>query len=177
MLIDYRHYKKRVLKAYKSTGIKNSQALFLVFGTMAVLASYPSFNAHQARIEADKADIDQKTLERRILQRQLDSEKEKAIIAEQRYKSCLPVVGENFKNGTHYFAGIQEGSLIQDRITGNTLPSGTIICDGFGNTASINSDGKATNFAYTGDRDVIQKRLKRFKASQFSQPIISTGKE
>ncbi|MGD1873068.1 MAG: hypothetical protein ACFB02_08440 [Mastigocoleus sp.] len=166
------NYLDSISKFYNSLGLKPTQTFFIIAGVIAIAASYPSFIKHQARIEADKADLQEKTLQRRALQRQFESEREQAMIANERYKSCLPVVGETFKNGTHYFSGIQKGSVIRDRITEKPLPQGTVVCDSHGITAVIDANGQASFTAYTGDRDIIQARLKRFKGSQYSQPII-----
>lgn len=158
---------------WRRTGLSTAQGLFIVAGVIAVGLSYPSFVKYQAAIERDKAVIDQATAQRRELQIQFDSEKEQAEIANARYKTCLPVVGETMRNGTHYFSGIQKGVVIHDRITGRPLVKGTIICDAFGQTASVGADGTPQHFAFTGDRDVIQARLKRFRGSQFSQPVAN----
>ena len=88
-----------------------------------------------------------------------------------RYKSCLPVVGEEYRNGTHYFTGLKEGDKPIDRISGKPLPQGTVICDGHGVTTVVDEEGKVSYTAYTGNRDVVQARLKRFRGSQYSQPV------
>ncbi|MGB6298678.1 MAG: hypothetical protein WBF90_21190, partial [Rivularia sp. (in: cyanobacteria)] len=64
-----------------------------------------------------------------------------------------------------------DGDKPKDRITGKVLPTGTVICDAHGTTAVINDNGAATYTAYTGNRDVVQARLKRFRGSQYSQPV------
>ena len=114
------------------------------------------------QIKAKKAELEQ----------ELALEQHQEMIANKRYKSCIPVVGEIFKNGTHYFTGINETTIARDRITGKTLPPNTIICDANGMTARVSDNGKPTAFAYTGDRDIIQSRLKRFRGSQYSNPIL-----
>lgn len=117
------------------------------------------------RVNAKKAELEQ----------ELQLEQHQEMIADKRYKSCLPVVGNEFKRGTHYFTGITKDTVIKDRITSQALPPNTIVCDVHGVTAKINHEGKPFAFAYTGNRDVIQLRMKRFRGSQYSQPIIKTG--
>ncbi|MBW4600335.1 MAG: hypothetical protein KME29_12195 [Calothrix sp. FI2-JRJ7] len=168
-----KNYFDDIQSAWSRTGLKAAQGFFLIAGIVAVGFSYPSFQKYQASIDRDKATIDQITAQRRELQLQLESEKEQAEIANERYKTCLPVVGENFKNGTHYFAGIQEGMIIHDRITGKPLPQGTVICDAFGNTGTLDENGKVKSLAFTGNRALIEQRLKRFRGSQFSNPVIN----
>ena len=158
---------------WQSTGLKPAQGFFIVFGALALIGSAPSFLKHQARIEADKAELQRIATDRRILQRQFEAEKEQAAIANERYKTCNPVVGKEFKNGTHYFSGIKVGEVIKDRITKKPLPKGTVVCDAHGVTGVINDKGQVTHTAFTGNRDIIQKRLKRFRGSQYSQPVIS----
>lgn len=157
---------------WRATGLKPVQGFFLFAGVFAVAVSYPSFLKHQSRIEHDKAELQKIESKRRALSRQFQAEKEQAEIANQRYKTCLPVVGGERRGNTHYFSGIQKGAVIKDRITNKPLPTGTVICDAHGTTGVIGEKGKVTFTAYTGDRDVIQARLKRFRGSQYSQPVV-----
>ncbi|MGB3641681.1 MAG: hypothetical protein WBA39_29505 [Rivularia sp. (in: cyanobacteria)] len=157
---------------WNSTGLSPVQGFFIVAGVLAVVTSYPSFIKHQARIENDKAALQKIEGQRRNLSRQFQAEQEQAKIANQRYATCLPVVGEQYQNGTHYFSGIQTGTVIFDRISNKPLPTGTVICDANGTTGVIGDKGAVTFTAFTGDRNVIQKRLKRFRGSQYSQPIV-----
>ena len=161
-----------IQQLWSSTGLIPVQGLFIAAGVIAVGLSIPSFQKHQARIEADKAKIAEITQQQRQLQIQFEAEQEQATIAEQRYKTCLPVVGQEFKNGTHYFVGIQPGVVIRDRVSNKPLAQGTVICDANGTTATISADGTPQHFAYTGDRNIVQQRLKRFRGSQFSNPVV-----
>lgn len=167
-----KNYLDDIQSVWSRTGLNPAQGFFIVAGVIAIGLSYPSFQRHQARIEQDKAAINQITTQRRELQIQYESEKEQAEIANKRYKTCLPVVGQAMRNGTHYFSGIQQGIVIHDRVTNKPLVKGTVICDAHGQTAVIGADGTPQHFAYTGDRNVIQARLKRFRGSQYSQPVI-----
>ena len=160
-------------RLWTATGLKPVQGFFIVFGALALIGSAPSFLKHQARIDADKAELQRISAERRILKRQFEAETEQAEIANKRYSTCLPVVGKEFKNNTHYFSGIKVGEVIKDRITGNPLPKGTVICDAHGSTGVIDEKGKVRHIAFTGNRDVIKSRLKRFRGSQYSQPVVS----
>ncbi len=134
--------------------------------------AYPNIQAHQSANRESQKDIAQRELKADILERQLEFEQRQALVAEKRYESCLPVVGESLKNGTHYFSGLQEGDIPTDRITKKPLPKGTVICDAHGSTGVINENGEIAFTAYTGNRDLVQKRLTRFKGSQYSQPVI-----
>lgn len=145
--------------------------MFLGLIGSAVLLSIPSLEKHQARIDAVRTEVKQRQAIADKLKRQLKYEQQQSAIANQRYKSCLPVVGSQFNNGTHYFTGLKEGDKPRDKITGKLLPTGTVICDAHGNTAVISKDGTARYFAFTGNRDLIQKRLQRFRGSQYTQPV------
>ena len=155
-----------------SMGIKPSNLMFGGLLIIGAIASIPSIQKHQARTDLIRADIKARESRAEALLRQLEYEQRQAEVANKRYKSCLPVVGEEYRNGTHYFTGLKKGDKPKDRITGDYLPTGTVICDAHGTTAVINQDGAVSYTAYTGDRDVVQARLKRFKNSQYSQPVI-----
>ena len=126
-------------------------------------------------MDAVRQEVSQNQQQIDALEREAELEKTQDAIAVERYKNCLPVVGENYKNGTHYFAGLDSGLIPVDRITGKAFPKGTVICDAHGSTAVINQSGEITFPAYTGNRDVVQKRLQRFKGSEYSQPVIKEG--
>ncbi len=103
------------------------------------------------------------------LNQQLAFEKEQAVIADQRYSSgCIPVVNGEYPNIT--YQSIAEGMQIFDRHTKTPLPSGTIVCDGQGNTGVVGLNG-VESIAFTGNRDVVQKRLTRFRGGVYAQPI------
>lgn len=152
-------------------GIKPSNLLFGGLLIVGAIASIPSIQKHQARIDLIRDDIKAREAKAEALDRQLQYEQRQAEVANKRYQSCLPVVGNEYRNGTHYFTGLKEGDKPKDRITGKVLPTGTVICDAHGTTAVIDDNGAATYTAYTGDRDVVQARLKRFRGSQYSQPV------
>jgi len=139
---------------------------------LGVLISIPKVNQINYTREMRVREIKALNLKQEELERELRFEQQQEMIANKRYKSCLPVVGQEFKNGTHYFTGISEGQEITDRITDKPLPQGVVVCDIHGVTGVLDSEGKVKNIAYTGDRKVIQTRLKRFRGSQYSQPIV-----
>ncbi|MEW6496893.1 MAG: hypothetical protein AB1589_30885 [Cyanobacteriota bacterium] len=102
------------------------------------------------------------------LEQQFKFEQEQAAIAEARYKKgCLPVVAEVYP---HKYIAISEGQIIKDRVTGKPLPSGTVVCDANGTTGVI-SEGDVGAIAFTGDRDMVASRLRRFRGGTYSQPI------
>ena len=154
-----------------SLGIKPSNLLFGGLLVIGAIASIPSIQKHQARTDLIRADIKARESRAEALLRQLEYEQRQAEVANKRYKSCLPVVGKEYRNGTHYFTGLKEGDKPKDRISGKYLPSGTVVCDAHGVTGVINQDGAVSYTAYTGDRDLVQSRLSRFRGSIYSQPV------
>ena len=158
-------------------GIKPTNLLFGGLLIIGAIASIPSIQKHQARTDLIRADIKQREAKASALDRQLEFEQRQAEVANKRYKTCLPIVGEEYRNGTHYFTGLKEGDKPIDRISGKYLPTGTVVCDAHGNSGVINEDGAVSYTAYTGDRDVVQARLKRFRGSQYSQPVNTFVKE
>lgn len=163
--------KQQVNETLRTVNIKPSTLLFGVGAAIALILSYPSLSKYQAEMDKVREEVKVTAAKEEALQRQADFEKSQALIANDRYKECLPVVGSVYRNGRHYFTSISEGQQIFDRITKKPLAQGTVICDANGNSAVINSEGKAAALAYTGNRNIIQERLKRFKTSQYSQPI------
>lgn len=169
--------KNQLVEKLYGLGIKPSNFFFGLASVIAIILSMPSLRKYQdqmAVIRNEVADISGKSQK---LERELEFEQSQAKVANERYKLCLPVVGKTFRNGTHYFTGLREGEIPQDRVTGQPLPTGTIVCDAHGTTAVINNQGQVTSTAYTGDRDLIQSRLKRFRYSMYSQPILNTGEQ
>ena len=164
----YKQFRESLL----SLGIKPSNLLFGGLLVIGAIASIPSIQKHQARTDLIRADIKAREAKASALLRQFEYEQRQAEVANKRYKSCLPVVGKEYRNGTHYFTGLKEGDKPKDRISLKYLPSGTVVCDAHGVTGVINQDGAVSYTAYTGDRDVVQARLKRIKNSQYSQPVI-----
>jgi hypothetical protein len=165
----YQHFRNSLL----DIGIKPTSLVFGGLILTALAVSTPSLEKHQARVNLIRDEIKQREAVAEKLERQLNYEQRQARVANKRYESCLPVVDDIYNNGTHYFTGIREGDKPKDKITRKNLPTGTIICDAHGNTAVIDRNGAVNFLAFTGDRDVIQKRLSRFRGSQYSQPIIN----
>ncbi|QFS51309.1 hypothetical protein GXM_08803 [Nostoc sphaeroides CCNUC1] len=121
-----------------------------------------------------KQSIAENSKQQTILEQQLEFEKEQATIADARYKTgCLPIVATVYP---HKYVTIVQGKVIQDRITRNPLPRGTVVCDANGNTGVIADRGEVEAIAFTGNRDLVATRLKRFRGGTYSQPIDTGGK-
>lgn len=153
-------------------GITPANFAFVGLVFAALVFSIPALEKHQKRVNLIRSEIKQREALTEKLERQLNYEKRQARIANERYKSCLPIVGTEYRNETHYFIGLKKGDMPKDRITGKQLPSGTVVCDAHGNTAVVNKKGTVSYLAFTGDRNIVQSRLSRFRGSQYSQPVI-----
>lgn len=167
-----------------ASSIRWERVFWVVVLILGVVVSLPGLSKYR-KTQAERRALYQKNLEREEFLRlkQEAFEKEQAL-ANKLYKSCIPVVGEEYKNGTHYFTSLIPRSIPRDRITGEPFAPGVWICDANGTVGRIDKDGRlgslddrgnVYNIFYTGDRDVVQKRLKRFRGSQYSQPVLEGG--
>ncbi|BAY90780.1 MULTISPECIES: hypothetical protein [unclassified Tolypothrix] len=104
------------------------------------------------------------------LERAEASRKQQTVIANSRYKACELIVAGGGKQKIT-FPAINPNTIVTDRNTGTPLVRGTTICDAYGNTAILNEQGKATAFAFTGDRNAVQIRMKRYRGGLYAQPV------
>ena len=157
-------------RTWKRHGIK------IVFGTVCVvglIVSRDDIANNIAMTNRVKAEVSASNDRLSRLERQRADEEREAKIAEQRYKKCLPVVGKVRRNGRHYFVGLKKNQLITDRISGAPLVKGTVVCDGFGVTGVLNEEGRVSAVAFTGNRNLVAMRTKRFRRQQCSMPVVS----
>lgn len=99
---------------------------------------------------------------------------QQAAIAEQRYSAgCVLVVATNDPSK---FTSLSEGQPVLDAVRGVPLPTGSIVCDAFGNTARIIAqDGEpvAGEFAFTGNKQVVEDAIASSNAdAEINQPNI-----
>ena len=94
-----------------------------------------------------------------------------ARVADERYKNgCLPLVRGTHPNLT--YAPVVLGQKPSDRHTGNPFPQNTVVCDSNGATGVIDETGAIASVAVTQNRDLVAKRLKRFRGGMYSQPVV-----
>ena len=156
-------------RVWKKHGLK------IVFGSVCVVGlifSRDDIANNIATTNRVKAEVSASNNRLSRLERQRDVEKREAEIAEQRYSKCLPVVGKVLRNGLHYFVGLKKNQLITDRISGAPLVKGTVVCDAFGVTGVLNEEGRVSAVAFTGNRDLVARRTKRFRRQQYSMPVV-----
>ncbi|MCC5653050.1 hypothetical protein LC609_25260 [Nostoc sp. XA013] len=149
----------------------------IVFCTLigaSLLYSSGDIQRNMGAISDIKQSIAQNSKQQTLLEQQFEFEKQQAIIADARYKTgCLPIVATVYP---HKYVTIVQGKVILDRITLNPLPKGTVVCDANGNTGVIGDEGKVEAIAFTGNRDLVATRLKRFRGGTYSQPIDEGAK-
>ncbi|MBE8990139.1 hypothetical protein [Nostoc sp. LEGE 12450] len=149
----------------------------IVFGTLigaSLVYSSGDIQRNMGAITDIKQSIAQNSKQQTILEQQLELELELATIADSRYESgCLPIVATVYP---HKYVTIVQGKVIKDRITLNPLPKGTVVCDANGNTGVIADRGEVEAIAFTGNRDLVATRLKRFRGGTYSQPIDEGAK-
>ncbi|WP_152591913.1 hypothetical protein [Nostoc sphaeroides] len=160
-----------------NTRIWRKHKTSIVFGTLigvSLLYSSGDIQRNMGAVSDIKQSIAENSKQQTILEQQLEFEKEQATIADARYKTgCLPIVATVYP---HKYVTIVQGKVIQDRITRNPLPRGTVVCDANGNTGVIADRGEVEAIAFTGNRDLVATRLKRFRGGTYSQPIDTGGK-
>lgn len=66
---------------------------------------------------------------------------------------------------------IHKDLVVTHRKTGLPLPEGTRVCDGFGNASVLGKDGRPTEIFFTGNRDLVADRERRFVGSKYAQPV------
>ncbi|MBW4677693.1 MAG: hypothetical protein KME52_27945 [Desmonostoc geniculatum HA4340-LM1] len=145
----------------------------IAFGSIVLISlafSSGDISRNMQSISSIKSQIADQSERQTKLEQQYQFEEEQSKIADARYeKGCLPVVSGSYPNIR--YVSIFKGQSLTDRHTGKALPSGTVICDGQGNTGAIEGSGTVGAIAFTGNRDMVAKRLKRFRGGIYSQPI------
>jgi hypothetical protein len=91
-------------------------------------------------------------------------------IADSRYKSgCIMVVASNSPDS---LTALEEGKPVLDAARKRPLPSGAVVCDGFGNTGVIVKIDKTPvvgEMAFSGNQELVDAAKKRAN-KRFSLP-------
>lgn len=140
----------------------------IILGSLAL--SSPDIARNMQSISSVKSQIANQSEKQVKLEQQFQFEQEQAKIADARYeKGCLPSVIGHYPDV--YYASVYEGQVLSDRHTGRSMPPGTVVCDGQGNTGVISEGGTVEKIAFTGNRDLVAKRLGRFRGGVYAQPV------
>ncbi|MBW4674706.1 MAG: hypothetical protein KME52_11950 [Desmonostoc geniculatum HA4340-LM1] len=148
----------------------------IIFGSIVFISlafSSGDISRNMQSISSIKQQIASQSEKQAKLEQQVAFEQEQAKIANTRYQEgCIPIVFGTYPNIR--YVTIVEGQVLTDRITGRTLPTGTRVCDANGNTGVVGEKGAVGEIVFTGNRDMVAKRLKRFRGGIYSQPIDTT---
>lgn len=132
----------------------------IAFMVLAAVANFPTIaqNMQATGRVREKAMVNSE-LNQQLQATSLFTEQQ-AAIAEQRYTAgCVLVVATNDPSK---FTSLSEGQPVLDAVRGVPLPTGTVVCDAFGNTARIvDLDGNpvAGEFAFTGNKQVVEDAI------------------
>lgn len=146
----------------------STDLVFAVVVLVLLFAARDDISRSIQLLNEDKTRISSTSQETRKLEQSQELAKAKAAIATQRYRDgCLLVVAVNSPMN---LATLVPGESVLDRITKRPLPSGTVVCDGNGNTAILipNLDGKPVigEIAYTGNRDLVIQTVKKINGAR-----------
>jgi hypothetical protein len=132
-------------------------ALIIGSGVLLTLAISPlliaSATDQQARIDRARG------LQQDLGQSQLEHSEvveNAAELARQRFEAgCLVIVDLE----TNTYVAITEGSKVVDRLNRRALPANVPVCDYLGGTAQTDSNGVLINYAFLGDREIVQAHI------------------
>jgi len=152
----------------------NQMVVYGGLGLMAVLAAIPSLGNAQGVMgdfQDMRASASQGASDHARQMLEQENLAARAEIAEQRYHNgCVPVVDWSQQNWVSLIAG----EVVIDPVTKFPVPDGTVVCDANGNTAITRNNDKgwpvATSFAFTGNQEVVRRRLSQFQQHNFQQP-------
>jgi hypothetical protein len=138
----------------------------LLAGTL--LFSSKDISANMQNLSQARETIANNSQEQLLLEEQLAHEQAQARVAEARYKAgCTIVVAVKAAKN---LATLVEGETVLDRTTKKSLPNGTVVCDGNGNTGVLvaGKDGVPVvgQMAFTGDRALATEQVRQIKGAK-----------
>ena len=143
----------------------------IIFGSLIVgslLLSSKDISANMRSLSQARETIAGNSQQQLLLEEQLAHEQAQAKIALARYKAgCTIVVAvKQAKN----LATLVEGETVLDRTTKKSLPVGTVVCDGNGNTGVLTA-GKDNvpvvgQMAFTGDRSLATEQIRKIHGAK-----------
>lgn len=167
-----------LLKRKKTMQI-NAKTISIGVTAISAIASFASGNIsfNPEQYQKEKAAINRSWKREQALEKSEDLRKRKQAIADSRYQDgCELIVGEKLRNGKHFFTfpTLHKDLPVFDRYTGKPMPEGKVVCDGYGNTALVDVDGKPdeNSFASTGNRDLVRTIIDRYRGGHYAQPGV-----
>lgn len=145
-----------------------TEYIFAGIACVTAIFGHDDIQRQMNTLSADRSRISESTSLLRQLEESAETAKQRAAIAIQRYKDgcTIVVVADSPRN----LATLVKGKPVLDRTSKAYLPSGTIVCDGNGNTAILkaNSEGipVADDFAFTGDRQLALNLIRKIHGAK-----------
>lgn len=143
----------------------------IVFGSLTIISlafGHQDIQRNMQALSTARETIAVNQNRQRLLDEQFQNEKQAAHIAESRYKSgCTIVVAADSPRN---LATLVEGEPVLDRTTKKSLPLGTVVCDGNGNTGVLvpGVDGSPVvgKMAFTGNRELAINQVKKIRGAK-----------
>jgi hypothetical protein len=153
---------KKVWRKHKT------EIIFVSVALVAALFSHKDIQKGMDSVAFEKERVSLKTAEEKRLEQGQELVKARAAIAEQRYKDgCTIVVAVNSPKN---LATLVEGETVLDRTSKKSLPAGTVVCDGNGNTGVLKANGQnipvVSDLTYTGNRELAIDQVRRIKGAK-----------
>lgn len=145
-----------------------TEIVFVAAALIAVVVGHKDIQNSMQSLNQERALVSIKASEERRLEQSQELAKNKAEIAQQRYKDgCAIVVAVNSPKN---LATLVEGETVYDRTSKKPLPSGTIVCDANGNTGilSPNKNGVpvVSSVAFTGNRELAIEQVRKIRGAK-----------
>lgn len=142
----------------------------ILFGSLAILSlafGHKDIMQNMKSMSITREVINTNQTKQQLLNEQFEREQQASKIAESRYKSgCIMVVAANSPRN---LATLVEGEPVLDRTTKKSLPLGTVVCDGTGNTGVLiqSPDGAVVGeMAFTGNRELAIDTIKKIRGAK-----------
>lgn len=141
----------------------------LIIAAIATLTSKDNITQNAMQMSELRSKMQLNSAQQMDLLASEDNRAELEKVAIARYqKGCIFVVATNAPSN---LTALQEGKPVLDSVTKHPIAAGSVVCDESGNTAEIVS-GKpptASNFAFTGNREIIEAAIKRAGATKLKR--------
>jgi hypothetical protein len=153
---------KKVWRKHKT------EIIFVSVALLAALFSHKDIQKGMESLADERIKISTQASEKRHFEQSQELAKTKAAIAEQRYQDgCTIVVAANSPRN---LATLVEGETVLDRTSKKSLPAGTVVCDGNGNTGILKANTQSipvvTDLAFTGKRELAIDQVRKIKGAK-----------
>ncbi len=153
---------KKVWRKHKT------EVVFVAAALIAAIVGHKDIQNSMQSLSQERAQIAIKSAEERRIEQSQEMARNKAAIAQQRYQDgCTIVVAVNSPRN---LATLVEGETVYDRTSKKPLPSGTVVCDGNGNTGILKPDKNGipvvSDMAFTGNRELAIDQIRKIRGAK-----------